>query len=575
VPAKRLLGEKQLVVDGDLKYTTGRRNQLHVDAWNPVPQLSRQTDGSRLVVSNDAVFDANTHERRLSCMSDPLRRIVAILFRAAKPAPCQSALRGVSIETMRTYLQRVLLAAGAILIVATPASAQRRRYLLELSAGGTYMSFDNATNLHGAFGGAARLGLWLPLNLSIEGEALITRPSTTVNGFGWNARFFSGSLLENISIGSASSFFIRAGYGTSKYDSDRCDIGVSFVDIGPCGSTPVLLGGLGFRMAISPTIMIRVDGAVNHSTSTSLTNFGGSAGLSLMLGSKSATDVDHDGVYDTEDRCAGTPRGVLVDRRGCPTDTDKDGVPDGLDRCPTSAPGTQVDAAGCPRDTDRDAVPDGIDRCANTPIGATVDSAGCPVDSDKDGVADGLDRCPDTPAGASVDQLGCPGDEDNDGVLDGLDKCPHTPPGQTVNAFGCPPTAALPESAGPDRRSGQGTLDGPMVLRGVSFASGSARLQPQSYPVLDSLARALLANPGLSVEIGGHTDNVGNPASNLHLSRLRAEAVRRYLISRKVPFTRMVAKGYGSTQPISTEPTEAARATNRRVEVKPLPPPGR
>lgn len=476
---------------------------------------------------------------------------------------------------MRTYLQRALLAAGALLLLAAPANAQRRRYLLELSAGGAYMSFDKATNLHPAFGGVGRLGLWLPLNLSIEGEALLTSPSTTVNGFGWSARFFSGSLLENISIGSASSFFLRAGYGSSKYDSDRCS-GVSFVDIGPCGSTPILIGGLGFRMAITPVLMARFDGAINHSTSKGLTNFGGSVGLSLMLGSKSATDVDKDGVYDTDDRCANTPRGVLVDSHGCPTDTDKDGVPDGLDRCPTTAPGTLVDAAGCPRDTDRDAIPDGIDRCADTPIGATVDASGCPIDSDKDGVADGLDRCPDTPAGASVDQLGCPGDEDNDGVLDGLDRCPHTPAGQTVNAFGCPPTAALPESANPGRQPAQSAaLQGPMVLKGVSFASGSARFRPQSYPVLDSLARVLLANPGLIVEIGGHTDNVGNAASNLHLSLLRADAVRRYLIARKVPFTRMVAKGYGSTVPLSNESTEAARSANRRVEIKPLPPPAR
>ncbi len=465
---------------------------------------------------------------------------------------------------MRTCLQRSLLVLGAVAALATRGEAQRRRYLLEASAGGTYMSFDNATNLHSAFGGVGRLGLWLPLHLSVEGEALLTSPRTTINGFAWTARFFTGSLLANIPVGNTSSFFLRAGYGTSKYDSDRCSAGISFVDIGPCGSTPVLIGGLGFRAGISQTLMLRMEGAANHSTSKSLTNFGGSVGLSVMLGSKSATDVDHDGVYDTDDRCPNTPRGVLTDRRGCPTDTDHDGVPDGLDRCPTSAPGTVVDTAGCPRDTDRDGVADGLDRCPNTPAGAAVDAAGCSIDSDKDGVADGLDRCPDTPAGASVDQLGCPGDEDGDGVFDGLDRCPHTPQGQTVNSLGCPPSGGA--SGGPTTAPLETT-----ILHGVVFAPGSARLGPESQPVLDSLARTLLDNPALMVEIGGHTDNTGNAAANLNISRLRAEAVRNYLIARKVPFTRLVAKGYGSAMPLSTANTDAARSANRRVEIKPLP----
>ena len=485
---------------------------------------------------------------------------------------------------MRTC-HRFLLALGLLAVVSSRAEAQRRRYLIEASAAAAYMHFDNATNLHGSFGGAGRLALWLPLNLSIEGEGVFTRPSTTVSGFTWTARFFSGSLLENVPIGGASSFFIRAGYGTSRYDSDRCTPDVSVVGSGPCGSTPVVVGGLGVRAAISPTLMLRLDGAVNHGTvkntitgtATSLTNFGGSLGLSLMLGSKPATDVDHDGVYDTEDRCPNTPRGVLVDRRGCPTDTDRDGVPDGLDRCPTTVTGTVVDTAGCPRDTDRDGVPDGLDRCPNSPTGASVDTAGCPVDSDKDGVFDGLDRCPDTPAGASVDALGCPGDEDNDGVFDGLDRCPRTPIGQSVNAFGCPPSAALPPGAenqpAPSGGAVSGAASSGTVIRGVEFASGSARLDPRSFPVLDSLARVLVANPGLSFEIGGHTDNVGNVAANRNLSRLRAEAVRNYLIARKVPFTRLVAKGYGSSQPLSRDTTAAARSANRRVEIKPLPSP--
>ena len=204
-----------------------------------------------------------------------------------------------------------------------------------------------------------------------------------------------------------------------------------------------------------------------------------------------------------------------------------------------------------------------------------MDSTGCPVDSDKDGVFDGLDRCPDTPAGATVDQLGCPGDEDNDGVLDGLDRCPRTSIGQSVNAFGCPPSGGVPPAGGnePGRAGAPGTgTGGATVLRGVDFAIGSARLDASSYPVLDSLARVLIADPSMAVEIGGHTDNSGNAAANRNISRLRAEAVRNYLIAHKVPFTQLVVKGYGSSQPLSGDTSAAARSANRRVEIKPLPP---
>jgi len=61
-----------------------------------------------------------------------------------------------------------------------------------------------------------------------------------------------------------------------------------------------------------------------------------------------------------------------------------------------------------PRDSDGDGVIDALDKCPNTPKGVSVDKVGCPLDSDGDGVLDNLDQCPDTPAGVSVDVYGCP-----------------------------------------------------------------------------------------------------------------------------------------------------------------------
>ena len=110
-----------------------------------------------------------------------------------------------------------------------------------------------------------------------------------------------------------------------------------------------------------------------------------------------------------------------------------------------------------------------------------------------------------------------------------------------------------------------------MVLEGVTFASGSARLQSGSYVELDSIAKVLLANPTLRIEIGGHTDNAGSPADNQHLSTLRAEAVRNYLVAKGVPFQRMVARGYGATMPRTPDTSPRGLAANRRVEIRPLP----
>jgi OOP family OmpA-OmpF porin len=88
-------------------------------------------------------------------------------------------------------------------------------------------------------------------------------------------------------------------------------------------------------------------------------------------------DTDGDGVLDKDDKCPNTPKGVKVDKVGCPLDSDGDGVPDYLDKCPKTPKGVKVDKAGCPLDSDGDGVPDYLDKCPNTPKGVAVDVRGC------------------------------------------------------------------------------------------------------------------------------------------------------------------------------------------------------
>ncbi len=106
----------------------------------------------------------------------------------------------------------------------------------------------------------------------------------------------------------------------------------------------------------------------------------------------------------------------------------------------------------------------------------------------------------------------------------------------------------------------------PVRLETVRFATASYDLLPASYAELRELATLLAQRPELKLEIRGHTDSVGEDASNLKLSEQRASAVRDYLISQGVDGSRLSAKGYGETIPLASNDTAEGRAINRRVE---------
>ena len=90
-------------------------------------------------------------------------------------------------------------------------------------------------------------------------------------------------------------------------------------------------------------------------------------GLTIVLGNRK--DADRDGITDKLDLCPGTPKGIKVDKNGCPLDTDGDGIPDYLDKCPDTAKEAIgfVDKDGCLIDSDGDGVPDYMDKGDNTP----------------------------------------------------------------------------------------------------------------------------------------------------------------------------------------------------------------
>ena len=352
--------------------------------------------------------------------------------------------------------------------------------------------------------------------------------------------------------------------------------------------------GLGLQARILPwsNMYIAVDNIPLHYTKNQYIPYKSKhvnvqVGVVMALGhKKKIKDDDHDGVKNKKDRCPDTPLGYLVDKYGCTVDNDSDGVADNVDRCPYTLPEARayVDSLGCDKDTDGDGVPDYLDKCpTDTAAIAFVDENGCDKDTDGDGVPDYLDKCADTPAGVVVDSVGCPVDTDGDGVADYLDKCPDTPTGVAVDSVGCPIDTdgdgvpdhldKCPEVAGVPENNGC-----PIVIteaakkafqramKGIQFQSGKDVILKKSYGVLDEVAKVLKDNPDYNVEINGHTDNVGKPASNMTLSEKRAQSVRRYLEGKGIDGSRMKAQGFGDTKPIDSNKTASGRANNRRVE---------
>lgn len=110
----------------------------------------------------------------------------------------------------------------------------------------------------------------------------------------------------------------------------------------------------------------------------------------------------------------------------------------------------------------------------------------------------------------------------------------------------------------------QTDINNVMAGKTINFQSGSAYLA-ENNAVLDEVAAALKPCAGMAVEVQGHTDLSGAPATNQTLSQERAERVVAALVAKGVPTDRLTAKGYGSSQPLENARGDAANAKNRRT----------
>jgi OOP family OmpA-OmpF porin len=399
----------------------------------------------------------------------------------------------------------------------------------------THFTSDGVARFAGRLMGAGQLGV---LSYAFEGGVLYHLERNNYAGLPFGT---------DLTFGAAAGLSLASGR----------------VHLGPelFGSTVLSDGGDGFWKRRTTPLELDMGLKVGVSDSVRLGVAGG-VGINDGLGAPRARALLSLEWMPAAEQAPAQPGTVLPPAQ---PDQDGDGVADDVDACPRQpGPAHPLDASrnGCPDpiDSDFDGIEDGADACPHQagPPNSDLSKNGCPLaDSDGDGIADPSDACPSVPGPTQPDprRNGCPLDSDGDGITDALDACPQE----------AGPDNADPKRRGCPRASAQG--DQIKLAEPIRFAPSNAQISSDSFALLDAIAEILLQHPELElVSVDGYTDGSGNARANLQLSRARAAAVVKWLVTRGVDAKRLTSRGFGSASPLESNDTEAGRKRNRRVE---------
>ena len=110
--------------------------------------------------------------------------------------------------------------------------------------------------------------------------------------------------------------------------------------------------------------------------------------------------------------------------------------------------------------------------------------------------------------------------------------------------------------------------EGIFTLQKIYFEQAKDLVLPSSYPQLEELAKVMRKNPGIYIRIEGYTDNLGDKHDLLNLSFDRANAIKRFLMKKRINPVRISTVGFGDERPLNDNTSESERKKNRRVEVR-------
>ena len=213
-------------------------------------------------------------------------------------------------------------------------------------------------------------------------------------------------------------------------------------------------------------------------------------------------------------------------------------------------------------DADNDGVSDAFDKSPNTPLGVAVDGSGNALDVDMDNIPDYRDADPFSNRGVLVDANGVELDDDKDGVPNSKDLESNTLVGTMVNQFGMNVSSTVYTNGG-----------GMIYFPSIYFNSGSAIVGSSNENRIAIMALMLKNNADISLNVIGHTDNVGNTKFNKELGLKRAKAVINYLVSNyNIDAKRLSAITKGEEEPLSNVTTinngiEGSSAVNTLTEI--------
>jgi outer membrane protein OmpA-like peptidoglycan-associated protein len=364
--------------------------------------------------------------------------------------------------------------------------------------------------------------------------------------------------------------------------------------------SPFVPIGLGLEAFLGRQISFVVEGGI-HGANNRLDILGsksplaavtGRVGLNFYFGTSDEGDDDHDGLSNAEERRYGTdPHNP---------DTDGDGLSDGLEV-------KKYHTNPLKKDTDGDGLSDADEvlKYRTDPLKFDTDGDGLsdgdevlkyhtdPLkwDTDGDGLSDGDEvlKYHTDPLKVDTDGDGLSdweevmiyhtdplkSDTDGDGLSDSeeVKKYKTDPLKPDTDGGGVPDGVEVKRGTNPldprDDMGGAGVKlehGKKLVLEGVNFESGTARLTTSSEETLSRVLQVLRDNPDVSVEVAGYTDNIGKASTNFALSRRRADVVRTWLIEHGINALRLTARGYGAEDPIAPNSTVLGRAQNRRIE---------